>query len=60
MTSRYDWRDRWFMRKALLMRDWYEFLFLIYDRLGWQEKANAAYDKSFDWFERGWECKNGM
>jgi hypothetical protein len=56
----YTFRDRMFMRQARFMAAWYRELYVFYNRLGWQERANAAFDKSMDWYESGWECSQGM
>lgn len=56
----YDWHERWFMWKAHQMNTFYSILWKVYDKFGWTNAANKAFDKSIDWWERGWECSQGM
>lgn len=60
MTHRYTIGERWFMWKALRMAGLYGTLWKLLDRIGWQKEANWAFNRSHGWWERGWECSQGM
>lgn len=50
----------WFMWKAQQMDKFWLAISWVCGKLGFEDASEKAYWNAADWWERGWECSQGM